>query len=473
MTEQARFTPERILTEEQVGRERWLTDATTELNTLASVVDPTVIGLKEVEGERTRVPAVFELPDEKDRTKAVALVRREDAKTGETHLVLQGLKQTRRGLRPVGRGVELAIPEEAGVDGMPGRPYEVTIGNGEGAISRDLLFSRRLRPNRPSKTQFGERLGEGALRLTIGANAKVFVANTEDARTIRGAFTPVADTRFTRGRVVVNPLFDERHAEYITPEEGAERRRLADEAEVRRKEQQMAERRRYQEEREHKIFAPRVVPDLTAGEYLPSGYGGLYVSEQSRDYSRPWASQALYRDSAAEAIIRDVLGETPPTSYEERQNWLMDAVRTNPELRLRLGKLYAERISREVHHMGRNINSQNVKKPNSPGYENLHLSGVEYAAMLALSHLDGTFNPGKESVLAKDDELNENGWPLIDQHRAAARWAIDGQKPADRLRFKRQLAGEEASRRLRREKELAQLQQAQAEQDDDTLAPVA
>lgn len=60
----------------------------------------------------------------------------------------------------------------------------------------------------------------------------------------------------------------------------------------------------------------------------------------------------------------------------------------------------------------------NLKHPNHPGYPD-KMTSPEYAAVLALSMIDGSFNPELEENIESD--RRKDGTPIYGQHREAAR----------------------------------------------------
>ncbi len=401
------------------GRAQWLTDAGQQINMDHTIIDPRSLRIKAPRGDHVTVPAVVEMPNTNGGMDSIAVVRHENRSTGAVQIALHGLRRARDGsLRANRRGVAVALPtEEEG-------PQRLALGNGRDISRRDLFGRGRRQPE-------GFNVGDEALDMLVTPDGELFVASTRDQQRVARLNAEILEGRRVTGRVRVgidNPL----NASYRTPEEIAAYRAQREEN-LRDAEQAAI---RAEADRVARIFAPRDVPDLTAGQRSPAGYEGLKVTDASRASAREWMQRALYRDSEFEDIIEEHIGHRP---QHTEIDGLIDSIRTDGELRARLGRIYQDRIYARLHLMGDNIKRVSVyKNPNSRGYEGMRLKTYEYAAVLALSHLDGTFNPQNDVRLAQESDLNEFGWPKIDQHRAAARFAIDGLSGEDRLREERQ-----------------------------------
>ena len=402
------------------SRPGWLTTAPQEIKTTESVVDPAALKLPNQGGGATTVPAIFEIPGPDGTMDKIAAVRHE-VPGGPAQIALHGLVRNWRGREVVaGTGVRLPVVPEGE------KPQHVQIGNQVGAVSRSQLFAKRSGKQKDMRP-FSPQIGEDALDLMVTPQGGIFASSTTEGKVAHMQATTTTPMS-VEGRVVIG-YNDPRHEYYVSPQERAARKqaeelRLANVARAK----QEAEAARLD-----KIIAPRNVPDITQGDQLPYGYKGLYVSEASRAYSRDWTRRALQQDSHFRKIVEAALGtELHRQEPDGTIDRAIDLMRTDAAVRKKLFEMYKSRVEFQLEHMEANIRSRNLKKPNSPGYEDLQMYGPEYAAILAVSHLDGTFNPGNESTLASASDFNAYGWPRIDQHRAAARYAIDGMLPRER-----------------------------------------
>lgn len=97
----------------------------------------------------------------------------------------------------------------------------------------------------------------------------------------------------------------------------------------------------------------------------------------------------------------------------------MQSVRNNPELRLELGVYFLGKLETLEEILPQRVAKNHQKNGNASGYENIPgLKSREYASLLALAHLDGTFDPLK----SKSDSIttNEAGQTITGQHRVAS-----------------------------------------------------
>lgn len=98
-----------------------------------------------------------------------------------------------------------------------------------------------------------------------------------------------------------------------------------------------------------------------------------------------------------------------------RQADVAAAIRDNDELRLELGKSLLDKLSHTQFLPSRLNNDSEIKRPNVQGYDE-QMTSKEYAALLAISMLDGTYkdSPGDKIYIDRYGEVR-NG-----QHRYAA-----------------------------------------------------
>lgn len=104
---------------------------------------------------------------------------------------------------------------------------------------------------------------------------------------------------------------------------------------------------------------------------------------------------------------------------------LVNNIRTNPRLRERLALYFMDKIKLNLNDMPERVQRDAQKKPNHKGYEKLsYTTSREYASLLALSMLDGTFKfeATKTDPIVRDG----NGEVEVGQHRAAAEILLYG-----------------------------------------------
>jgi hypothetical protein len=95
----------------------------------------------------------------------------------------------------------------------------------------------------------------------------------------------------------------------------------------------------------------------------------------------------------------------------------VDGIRTNRALRYGLAQYFLTKIDMNEHNMpGRVLNDQG-KTPNFVGYADAKMTGREYAALLAISKLDGTFKKDRET---NELDRNPDGSYKTGHHRTAA-----------------------------------------------------
>jgi hypothetical protein len=368
-----------------------------------TLLDPRQLGLRDSEGGQMNVPAVFEMKNEHGKVRQVALVRHErttDEGQAIVTLALHGLRRARNGqLRARRRGVEFNMPfPEIG-------ERKVTVGSGPDHVTEQQVFGRsRIGRRNPGFADTNE-----ALEVVMTPQGRVFVNSTSEKPTVRMRAEAVRHPEKATGSVPVS-WYDPIHSAYKTPDQ------LAEEREVIRgrveKAQLEAEERR------------------AVMEQIPRNYEGPVVTEESRAYSREWLRTTMKRVPSTATVIAKHLGAV--NMDDAALNGVMDAIRTDAVLRDELRNVFEMRIERNLYAMGGNVASKaQFKHTSAPGYKRLDMYGSEYATLLALAHIDGTFDPSRES--ASPGEFNGYGFPILDQHRAAARFALDDMIPQQKL----------------------------------------
>lgn len=159
-------------------------------------------------------------------------------------------------------------------------------------------------------------------------------------------------------------------------------------------------------------------------EYKPRDRFGNIQDRLTKtpEVARKMAEESMGRllhltDTTMQGMINDVLrnsGKSP--TLEEAMN----LVRSDSGLRIQLGEYLMKKIRDDTTMPDRVRDRNTVKHPNYPGY--LDMTGDEYAAVLALSMLDGTFDSERsikdpvEFIDSASQGVSINGG----QHRLAA-----------------------------------------------------
>jgi hypothetical protein len=135
------------------------------------------------------------------------------------------------------------------------------------------------------------------------------------------------------------------------------------------------------------------------------------VTEESVSFSRKILEGKL------DPRVMHIVAEYAPNAANIEE--LIDTIRNNAELRLALAELFLNKIDNNIGSMPERIVRNGQKKPNHLGYKHLqYISTREYAALIALSMLDGTF---KEAATKADGiRMGDDGKPVVGQHRYAA-----------------------------------------------------
>lgn len=161
-----------------------------------------------------------------------------------------------------------------------------------------------------------------------------------------------------------------------------------------------------------------VVEDVEAGAVRPDA-----VTERAQvtEQSLQDADQMLQLAVKADPELRRILIDGTPGVKTQPE--LAHALRTNQQLRTAVGEHILQRIDGMLNVMPNRIFRNTEKTSAHKGYTaELKLTSREYAALLALSMLDGTF---KESQTSKATDTYD---PQTDkgngQHRYAARMAL-------------------------------------------------
>jgi hypothetical protein len=147
--------------------------------------------------------------------------------------------------------------------------------------------------------------------------------------------------------------------------------------------------------------------------------------EQENNYSvvtnqsRAQAAARLQLAGTKDAVIHEIIENYRESSVTPKSDLdLVDSIRADADLRYELGDyLYNEKLYRRLHMMPNRVKANSEKNIKNRGYDGRkRFTSQEYAVLLALSMLDGTFqDPGTDRI-----ELAANGQVKSGQHRAAA-----------------------------------------------------
>jgi len=171
-----------------------------------------------------------------------------------------------------------------------------------------------------------------------------------------------------------------------------------------------SERLREQQERARleKLFA---FPDKRGADKY-----GNSLAERARftDQSEEDASFA-YRFAKGDSMIAELFSKYKGDKWREED--MPSVLRDNNALRVELGSYLLAKLKTLNRLPSRFYMKDNLKNPNHPGYGD-KMTSVEYATLLALSMLDGTFK--SERARYDQIEMNKYGDVTVGQHRYAA-----------------------------------------------------
>ncbi len=121
---------------------------------------------------------------------------------------------------------------------------------------------------------------------------------------------------------------------------------------------------------------------------------------------------------ATNSDIKNVIHEFVAKKFRIESE-VAESIRNDDGLRLALGKHLLDKLNRMHYLPSRLTNDQDIKRPNVQGYDE-SMTSKEYATLLAISMLDGTYkdSPGDKIYINRYGEV-KNG-----QHRYAAQEAL-------------------------------------------------
>jgi hypothetical protein len=140
------------------------------------------------------------------------------------------------------------------------------------------------------------------------------------------------------------------------------------------------------------------------------------VTEETKQKAVYRLRMAAERDNYLASTLRDY--STKKSIFETAD--LTEAIRTDKDLRLELGKYLLDKMESIRYDMPNRLREKNAqKRPSIDGYEIPGLSSLEYSVLLALSMIDGTFDDDR----ARSDPIKidqKTGEVITGQHRVAA-----------------------------------------------------
>ena len=144
------------------------------------------------------------------------------------------------------------------------------------------------------------------------------------------------------------------------------------------------------------------------------------VTPESKKMAEERIEQAYMSDPGLAEIFNKFSSENGVADRSE----LTEAMRNNKDLRIEVGVYLLAKIDRLFHQMPERIQDDTEKKPSTEGYNHIPvMTSREYATLLAISMLDGTFDDKR--VGGDTIEYREGTDKVIlGQHRAAAQKLI-------------------------------------------------
>ena len=144
-----------------------------------------------------------------------------------------------------------------------------------------------------------------------------------------------------------------------------------------------------------------------------------YKFTEVNDQSRNAAIDRLKTVRQADKNINNLINLFQQSDNIVEPKDVVEMIRTNTDLRYALGEyLLEKKLPERLNNMPERIVRNTNKNPNHRGYGHLpNLSSREYAVLLALSMIDGSF---QEPARGDEVERDASGRPVLGQHRGAA-----------------------------------------------------
>jgi len=173
---------------------------------------------------------------------------------------------------------------------------------------------------------------------------------------------------------------------------------------------------------EHSVVIADALPGESEQRAEQEHMQRLFAFPDSRDdrmHMRTSVTDESLRDALDAYVAADDDVKRLVDTFAEGQLMLQrdaaEAIRSNNQLRLALGRHLLDKLNHMPFLPSRLSNDTEIKRPNVDGYDE-PMTSKEYAALLAISMLDGTYknSPGDKIYIDRYGEV-KNG-----QHRYAA-----------------------------------------------------
>lgn len=147
----------------------------------------------------------------------------------------------------------------------------------------------------------------------------------------------------------------------------------------------------------------------------PEGRG--VVTPSSMEYSAAILKR-FDSEPQLDAKIKQIIGKHNGSNELGSKNTIT-AIRENKPLRVELGSYFLSKLEAMHDALPDRVKKNGQKSSDTPGYRDIPgLRSREYASLLALAQLDGTFDPDKVQE-GDTTRIDENGNVIDGQHRAA------------------------------------------------------
>ncbi len=144
------------------------------------------------------------------------------------------------------------------------------------------------------------------------------------------------------------------------------------------------------------------------------------VTPESKKMAEERLEQAYAADSGLAEIFDNYLNAK---GISDRKD-LTEAMRSDKDLRIAVGGYLIDKIDRLFREMPERVQDDTEKKPSTEGYDHIpRMTSREYATLLALSMLDGTFDDKRVGGDTIEYQEGTNK-VILGQHRAAAQKLI-------------------------------------------------
>lgn len=188
------------------------------------------------------------------------------------------------------------------------------------------------------------------------------------------------------------------------------------------------------EEHYRRLFAPVAIEEKPAEEV---SYDHLFDPEYEAPKEVRWAASKTEEGrgivtTEGKEKAEQILGEATKIDHRLRVIFedavkrvgedvdLTELVRTDPEVRLSIGKHIIEKIQKHMSMMPERVVNDTEKNPNHSGYS--AIKSREYVALLTLAMLDGSFNHTRQEKIY---DFDSRGVAVLGQHRYAARYLLE------------------------------------------------